>query len=304
MMTMRTVAPTLLARLALAIAFALALCAGLPRWASAATLEEIQQRGSLVVGVKQDGLLWGQLNPATGRIEGLEPDLAQRMADELGVKLELVGILTSERVEAVRDGRVDVLIATLSDTPERAAQLDLVAPHYYSSGANLLTRKKDGFKAWSDLRNRRVCGRRGVFWNRPITVQYGIDIIALYSNDWAESAMRDGRCAALLQDDTIIAAMLQDPAVSRDFTMPLPTIHSAPWSIALPPAERGGALARRISDLIVRWHREGVLLDLERKWGIPQTRFLSEMHEVWSRRSGTGWYCGATVAPSTPKECL
>ncbi|MBX3653841.1 MAG: transporter substrate-binding domain-containing protein [Ramlibacter sp.] len=293
-----------LARQAVCTACALGLLLGLLPPASAATLQDVQARGELVVGVKMDGLLWGQLDTATGRIVGLEPDLAQRMADELGVKLRLVGVLTAERVEAVRSGRVDVLIATLSDTPERARLLDLVRPNYYSSGANLLTRKKDHFRAWADLKNRRVCGRRGAFWNRAITVQYGIDIIALYSNDWSQAAMRDGRCAALLHDDTIIAAMLQDPAVARDFEMPLPTVHSAPWSIALAPDARGGALERRLSDLVVRWHRNGDLLALERKWGIPETRFLLDKHDVWSRRSGAGWYCGATVTPTTPKECL
>jgi polar amino acid transport system substrate-binding protein len=283
----------------------LALGAALLAWSAAAdTLADVRQRGTLVVGVKKDVPLWGQLDPASGRIVGFEPDLAQLVADDLGVKLKLVGVLTAERVDALTSKRIDVLIATLSDTPERRQALDLVAPHYYSSGVNLLARKTERFADWSDLKNRRVCGRRGAFYNRPVTVAYGADIVALYSNAWAKASLREGRCAALLYDDTAIAAMLQDSAWSGEFTMPLKTIFAAPWSIALAPGERGGALEQRLSQLIASWHRSGRLLALERQWHIPPTKFLADMNRVWTRRSAAGWYCGETVTPATPQECL
>ena len=287
----------------LAVLFA-ALFAGAFAPASAGTLAEIQQRGKLVVGVKKDVPLWGQLDPATGRIVGLEPDLAQMLADDFGVKLELVGVQTAERVEAVTSGRVDVLIATLSDTPERRKQMNLVVPHYYSSGVNLLARKGERFHEWADLRNRRVCGRRGAFYNRIVTVKYGADVVALYSNDWANAALREGRCSALLYDDTAIAAMLKEPAWAVDFSMPLQSILSAPWSIALAPGTRGSELEQRISRLIVKWHRSGELVRLEHKWGIPPTPFVAEMNKEWSRKTPTGWYCGETVTAATPAECL
>jgi len=282
---------------------ALAACLALAP-AVATTLAEIQQRGKLVVGVKKDVPLWGQLDPASGRIVGLEPDLAQLVATELGVKLELVGVLTAERVEALTRGRVDMLIATLSDTPERQKQMDLVLPHYYSSGVNLLARKTEGFGDWTDLRNRRICGRRGAFYNRSVTVTYGADIVPLYSNEWANAALREGRCAALLYDDTAIAAMLQDPVWAKDFSMPLKSINSAPWSIALAPAERGGELERRISRLIVSWHRSGKLRQMEQAWRIPQTKFLADMNSIWNRKQGSAWFCGEEVTAKTPAECL
>jgi polar amino acid transport system substrate-binding protein len=298
-MTGRALPVHWIARAALALA-----CALTARPATADALGAIEQRGTLVVGVKKDVPLWGQLDPATGRIVGFEPDLAQLVADELGVKLKLVGVLTAERVDALTSGRIDVLIATLSDTPERQQALDLVLPHYYSSGVNLLARKSERFADWTDLKNRRVCGRRGAFYNRPVTVAYGADIVALYSNEWAKASLREGRCAALLYDDTAIAAMLQDRAWSGEFSMPLKTIFAAPWSIALAPAERGGVLEQRLSRLVAGWHRSGRLLALERKWHIPPTKFLADMNRVWNRRGGDGWYCGETVGAATPKECL
>ncbi len=280
-------------------------------WAAAPavadTLDDIQKRGKLVVGVKKDVPLWGQIDPKTGELVGLEPDLAADLAARLGVKLKLVGVLTAERIEAVEQRRVDVLIATLSDTPERRKRMTLVSPHYYASGANVLVRRQAALKSWQELRNRRLCGRRGAFYNRSITVNYGVDVVALYSNGLALEALRDGRCEAVLYDDTNIVAMLQEPQWSRAFEMPLPTVHVAPWSVAVHKAEAGGRLERAVSQAIADWHRSGQLMALERKWSIPVSHFTRQMNRTWNRRDRDRFYCGdpaADAASTMPRECL
>lgn len=272
--------------------------------ASRDTLAEIRQRGVLVVGVKRDVPLWGQLDPRTGRLVGLEPDLAADLADRLGVRLELVGLLTAERVPAVEQRRVDLLLATLSDTAERRARMTLVRPHYYASGVNVLSRRAAGFRAWSDLRNRRVCGRRGAFYNRPITVSSGVDVVALYDNQLSITALREGRCEGLLYDDTSIVAMLQDAAWSREFEMPLPTLFVTPWSIAIHKDEAGSPFEAFLSQVVIDWHRRGQVADLERRWGIPVSAFSARMRTVWRQRSEQGWFCGERLTPATPGECL
>ena len=278
------------------------LCAALAP-AHADTLAQIKARGKLVVGVKKDVLLWGFPNAKTGVLEGLEPDLARDLARRLGVQLELVGLLTSERIAAVQTQRVDVLIATLSDTPERRTLLRLVEPHYYSSGVNILTKKTEGFKNWVDLRNRRVCGRRGAFYNRAITVEYGADIVALYGNELAKAALRDGRCSAFLYDDTAISALLASPEWASQFEMPLPTLNPTAWSVALHKSQTGGPLDAQVSAAIVDWHRTGTLRQLEAKWGIPPSAFLKEMNTLWSRRVDGRWFCGDKMDRDTPREC-
>jgi len=273
-----------------------------PVWAD--KLDEIRQRGTLIVGVKKDVALWGFIDPVSKEIKGLEPDLAKLMAEHLGVKLQLVGLLTSERIDALLSGRVDMLIATMADSPERQKEMALVLPHYQASGVNLLARKSDRFKSWSELRNRRICSRRGAAYNRPITVNYGADVIALFGNAMSQASLRDGRCAAMLDIDISIVAMLQNPLWAKDFEMPLPTLFNVLWSIALAPSERAGALEKIVSKQIIDWHRTGVLQSLEGKWGIPATAYLKEMRELWQRKTDGKWYCGEEITASTPAECL
>ncbi len=269
------------------------------------TLARIRERGVLVVGVKRDVPLWGQLNPRTGRPEGLEPDLAADLADRLGVRLEMVGVLTAERIPALQQRRVDLLLATLSDTPERRAQITLVQPHYYASGVNILSRRSAAFRDWADLRNRRVCGRRGAFYNRPITVSTGVDVVALYDNHRAIAALREGRCDGLLYDDTSIVAMLKEPAWSRDFEMPLPTLFVTPWSVGLHRDDAGSPMEAFVAEAVVDWHRRGLVADLERRWGIPVSAHTARMSAAWRRRDdGGGFICRLPLTPQTPRECL
>ena len=269
------------------------------------SLDNIKARGKLIVGVKKDVPLWGYQDPRSGEISGMEVDLAQSLADRIGVKLEVVGLRSVERIDAIQSGRVDVLIATLSDTPERREQLTAVMPHYYSSGVNLLARKEENFREWMQLKNRKICGRRGSFYNRPVTVKYGADIVAFHSLDWATQAVRDGRCSALIYDDTAIAALLLKPEWSQTFEMPMTTIFATPWSIAIAKAEAGGPLDKVISSAIVTWHREGHLIRIEQQWKIPATAFLRNMRAVWSKKSPDGkWFCGSEITAATPPECL
>lgn len=267
-------------------------------------LADVQQRGVVRVGVKADMPTWGLRDPATGHIAGLEPDLAADLARRLGVRLELVPLETAAKVDAVVRGQVDVALATMSDTPERRAQVAMVLPHYYSSGIGVLSHRQHGFRSWDDLRHRRVCARRGSSANREITVTHGANLVPLYSNSLAMAALRDGRCDALLYEDVAIVALLSAPQWGRDYEMALPSRYVTPWAIALPLREAGGRLQAQVSLAVADWHRSGLLLALERKWGAPPSAHAVRMNAVWQRRHAGGWYCGEVVSATTPKDCL
>ncbi|HUN46393.1 MAG TPA: transporter substrate-binding domain-containing protein, partial [Stellaceae bacterium] len=62
------------------------------------TLAAVKQKGTLVVGVKNDYKPWGFIDPS-GQIVGLEIDLAREVADKIGVKMELVPVTAVNRME-------------------------------------------------------------------------------------------------------------------------------------------------------------------------------------------------------------
>ena len=273
--------------------------------AHAGTLEKIKERGTLIVGVKGDVKPWGFLKSPGTEPVGIEPELAKTISDAIGVKLQLVALSSEQRINALRSGTVDILIATFSDTPQRREQVRMVGPHYLWSGVNLMSRKQDHFRNWSELRDRRVCGRYGSFFNRSIVVTYGVDVVPFYSLLWAKRAVLEGRCSALLLDDLSILAELQGSPWSKDFEMAMPTLFYNFWSVAISHGTEGDSFAQVVSDQIVQWHRQGIVEAQLNKWNVTPPEFTRRMKAVWTRKNADGsWYCGERLSDTTPKECV
>ena len=120
----------------------------------------IKQRGTLIVGVKADYPPFGFRSPS-GEIEGIEPTLAADVAKSLGVKLELVPVAASNRVEYLEQGKVDLIIATMNGTMMRRMAVDIVKPHYYAAGYNIMVPKAMNLKSWAELKGKRGMRHRG-----------------------------------------------------------------------------------------------------------------------------------------------
>ena len=140
-------------------------------------VDAIKQRGTLNVGVKADYKPFGFRDP-TGNVVGIEPDLAADIAKRLGVKLELVPVAASNRIEFLQQGKVDLLIATMSDRPERRRVVQAIEPLYYSDYVNILLNKKSGIKDWAELKGKPVCATSGAWYNKDVAKSYGPEIVA------------------------------------------------------------------------------------------------------------------------------
>lgn len=243
--------------------------------ASADAITDIRQRGKLIVGVKADYAPYGFLN-SDGKIVGLEPDLAQDVADVLGVDLELVPVVSSNRMQFLEQGKIDLMIATMTDRTDRREVVQIVDPNYYSSGTNILT--KGNFTKWEDLKGAPVCGIQGAFYNRKTSEEFGAEIVAFKGTAEALTALKQNRCVAFVYDDSFLVSRLAEPDWAG-WKMPLPTIDDAPWGLAVMKGE--DAFAALMSGMIVKWHISGRILDLETKYGLEQTPFAKKMHEMF-----------------------
>lgn len=245
--------------------------------ASADIMETIKERGKLVVGVKADYKPYGFLD-SSGDIIGIEPVLAGEVAEKIGVGVELVPVVSSNRMQFLEQGKIDLMIATMTDTPERRKVVLIPDPNYYSSGTNVLALKSLGLTEWEDLRGKPVCGIQGAFYNKSTSQTYGAEIVAFKGTAEAYAALKAGNCAAFVYDDSAIVAKTNE-AEWADYEMPLPTIDDAPWGLAVPLGE--DEFAAFMSDMIVDWHRTGRILELESEWGVTNTPFAKQMHEEY-----------------------
>jgi polar amino acid transport system substrate-binding protein len=261
--------------LALAAGIATLATAAVTGSAAADAIDDIRKRGKLIVGVKADYAPYGFLD-SSGKIVGLEPDLAQDVADTLGVQLELVPVVSSNRMQFLEQGKIDLMIATMTDTAERRGVVEIIDPNYYSSGTNILT--KGSFAQWEDLKGAPVCGIQGAFYNRKTSEEFGAEIVAFKGTAEALTALKQNRCVAFVYDDSFIVSRLAE-ADWQGWKMPLPTIDDAPWGLAVQKGQP--AFAALMSGLVVKWHLSGRILELEQKYKLEQTPFAKKMHEMF-----------------------
>ena len=238
---------------------------------------KVMERGKIVVGVKADYKPWGYRD-TSGAIVGMEADMAGDVADAMGVDLDLVAVQSSNRMQFLEQGKVDMIIATMSDRSDRRKIVGITQPNYYTSGTNVMSPKALGLKGWEDLRDKPVCGKQGAFYNKIVSERYGAKIVAFTGNAEAKQALRDKKCIAWVYDDSSIMSDLSS-GDWPDFEMPLQSEDDNPWGLAVPIAERSCVFGNFMSGMTYNWHQSGRLIELEKKWGIQPTRYLEDQHE-------------------------
>lgn len=235
---------------------------------------KVMSRGKLVVGVKADYKPWGYRDES-GNIIGMEVDMAQLVADAMGVELEVVAVQSSNRMQFLEQGKTDMMIATMSDRPDRRKIVGITQPNYYTSGTNVLSPKALALSNWEDLRGKPVCGKQGAFYNKIVNERYGADIVAFTGNAEAKQALRDKKCIAWVYDDSSIMSDLSSGNWD-EFEMPLASEDDNPWGLAVPLAEKDCVFGNFMSGMTYNWHQSGKLIELEAKWGIQETQYLKD----------------------------
>ena len=238
---------------------------------------KVMKRGKVVVGVKADYKPWGYRD-TNGDIVGMEIDMAKIAADAMGVDLEVVAVQSSNRMQFLENGKIDLMIATMSDRPDRRKIVGITQPNYYTSGTNVLAPKAVGIKNWEDLRDKPVCGKQGAFYNKVVTDRYGANVIAFTGNAEAKQALRDKKCIAWVYDDSSIMSDLSSGNYDT-FEMPLNSEDDNPWGLAVPLAEKDCIFGNFMSGLTYNLHQSGKLIELEKKWGIQATQYLQDQNK-------------------------
>jgi polar amino acid transport system substrate-binding protein len=275
---MRHALRTLLASGALAALTALSSVAMPHRAEAADGVDAIKKRGTLIVGVKADYKPFGFRDPS-GAIIGLEPDLAADLAKRLGVKLELVPVVSANRIEFLQQGKVDLLIATLSDKPERRRVVQAIDPQYYSDFVNVMLPKSSGITDWTQLKGKPLCATSGAWYNKDVARTYGVEIVAFDGSEKPLFALKQGNCLGYLYDQSMLQGKLLDEDWKASYGLPLKGILDAPWMMAV--AQGNTTLQAMVEDATKDWMKTGFIVAEERKWGIEPTAYSKAMHEKY-----------------------
>lgn len=109
-------------------AMALLTAAALASPLAAQTPDEIKAKGNVNVGMLVDFPPFGVMD-ASGQPDGYDADVAKLLAEDLGVQLTIVPVTGPNRIPYLLSGQVDLLVASLGITPERAERVDFSEPY-------------------------------------------------------------------------------------------------------------------------------------------------------------------------------
>jgi polar amino acid transport system substrate-binding protein len=247
----------------------------------AGVLEDIKSRGALMVGVKPDYPPFGFRDPS-GQIIGLEVDLARDIADRIGVPLKLMSVAASSRMQFLRQGSIDLIIATMSVTDARVKEVGLVEPYYYASSVAVLARKGADIGSGADLKGKPLCVIKGAYYTEKLlALAGGIDPLEVKTAADGEGALREGRCIALADEDVRLLQKKHDEAEAwADYAVAPVDLAPLPWAIGVRSEDKDGPLGRLVSAAITDWHKSGKLLALENKWLGANTQWLLDKREA------------------------
>ena len=94
----------------------------------ARSVDQIKKSGEVIIGVFSDKAPFGYVD-STGKYQGYDVYFAERIAKDLGVKAKYVSLDPANRVEYLKTGKVDIVLANFTVTKERAEAVDFALPY-------------------------------------------------------------------------------------------------------------------------------------------------------------------------------
>jgi polar amino acid transport system substrate-binding protein len=243
--------------------------------AAADTLDNIKSRDKLIVGVKNDYAPYGYLNDK-GEIIGFEAELAKYVAKELlgsADKIELVPVVAANRIEFLTAGRVDIIFATLGVTADRDKVIDF-STHYVSSpGPAVMMAKEATTSKWEELKGKPVCGIQGSYYNKKMTEEFGIQLVAFKTQPEAMRALRDNRCVGFVFDQMTLDLKVQEADWSG-YKVAVPTYEYLPMAGGI--REGDATFQAAVDTAITKAEAEGKLIEWETEFNIPHSDYIAE----------------------------
>lgn len=231
-------------------------------------LDDIQKAGVLRVAAFDSNPPFGFLDKQTRRLNGLDVDVAQAIADHLKVKLVLVPTNPANRIPLLVSGKADIVAANFSVTPERAQQVNFSIP-YFASGMQFIARKGVLTKP-EQLAKFRIGVDKGTTQEVALRKLYPTATVIAYDDTpLAFTALRNNNVQAISQDGSKLGALLA-AAPDKDKFELVPFVLTREYqAIGLPKNEE--RLTKVVNEVLLALEKSGQAKTIYDKWFGPST---------------------------------
>lgn len=178
------------------------------------TLDEIKESGTVKIGVFSDKNPFGYVDDK-GEYQGYDIYFGNRIGKDLGVDVEYVSTDAANRVEFLKTGKVDIILANFTVTPERAESVDFALP-YMKVALGVVSPDDALITAPEQLNGKKLIVTKGTTAETFFTENYPeVELVKFDQYTEAYNALLDGRGDAFSTDNTeVLAWALQNEGFS------------------------------------------------------------------------------------------
>ncbi len=254
--------------------------------ARADTLADAKARGKLIIGVKTDYPPFGYLDSA-GKNVGVEIELAHYVAERLlgdPSKLELVPVVAANRIQFLQAGRIDMILATLGVTADRAKVIDFSVNYYYPGGGTLIASLTAPVKSWETSKDQQICGIQGSYYNVDVTQRYGLKLVNFQTLPDAYKALQDHRCEGMVFDEVTLRLKLQDPGWKGSYAVVGEPYEHSGQAIGVRKDDK--ALLDAVNKAVLQAEAEGKMVAWEKQHDMPDDPWSNQQVAVAKKQLG------------------
>jgi ABC-type amino acid transport substrate-binding protein len=260
-----------------------------PAWAQdgvlTGTLKTINDRGTILIGVRDSSIPFSYLNKAKQPIgfsvdlcHGIAADVAATLNVDLlepdapawqkGVRIIYVPVASDERLPIVISGAIDLECGSTTATEERAKTVAF-SPVFFLAGTKLLVRKDGGITSYRDLAGKTVVVSAGTTNGdvmKRLAARGAPAFSVVQSPDLpaAYETLAAGKAAAFASDDILLSGMIATRPDGKQFRVVGDYLSFEPYAIAL--RRNDADFADLVKRSFARMAEAGTLNALYSRW--------------------------------------
>lgn len=231
-------------------------------------IKAVKDRGVIKVGVKVDVPKFGFKDPATGKVDGMEIDIARAIAKKIlgdESKIEVQPVTAKTRGPLLDNGEVDYVIATFTVTDERKKSYNFSEP-YFQDGVALMVKKASGITDLAGLNGKKIGVAQSATSKQALLEEakkdnLKLDFLEFGTYPEIKTALDSGRIDCFSVDGAILAGYLDDSTVI------LPARYS-PQLYGVASKKGNDALTKAANDTIAEMKASGEMDKILDKWGL------------------------------------
>jgi polar amino acid transport system substrate-binding protein len=235
------------------------------------TIAEIYKRGRLIVGVDQNTLGFASRNSDSGQIEGFALDIATEIAraifGDTANRVQLTVLTSAQRIPAVKDGDVDLVVHSMTTNCERWKDVDFSAV-FFEAGQKVLVKKNSGYQGLQSLAGKKVCATaKSTSLARIVNLDVTPKPIGMEVAGWTDCLvmLQQNQVYAVSTDDTILGGLAaQDPFTVVADGDP---IAPEPYAIAIPKHQE--PFVRFVNSVLEKIIADGIWQTSYNQWLQP-----------------------------------